>query len=60
MKAGRKDERTREMAWARGEPPPQGSESRRRRAIAMDLEGGSSTSALSPQKGITQTWSRDV
>lgn len=51
---------TREIAWARGEPPPQGRESRRRRAMAMDLEGGSSTSALSPQKGITQTWSRDV
>ena len=51
---------TREMPWARGEPPPQGSESMRLRAMAMDLEGGSSTSARSPQKGITLTWSRDV
>ena len=48
------------MPWARGEPPPQGRESMRLRAIAMDLEGGSSTSARSPQKGITLTWSRDV
>ena len=51
---------TREMPWARGEPPPQGSESMRLRAMAMDLEGGSSTSARSPQKGMTLTWSRDV
>lgn len=34
-----------ERPWASGEPPPQGSVSRRRRAMAMDLEGGSSTSA---------------
>lgn len=34
--------------WARGDPPPQGSWSRRRRAMEMDLLGGSSTSALSP------------
>jgi len=51
---------TREMPCARGEPPPQGRESMRFRAMAMDLEGGNSTSALSPQKGITQTWSREV
>lgn len=33
---------------ARGDPPPHGSVSMRLRAIEMDLEGGSSTSALSP------------
>jgi hypothetical protein len=37
-----------ERPCASGEPPPQGSWSRRRRAMEMDLEGGSSTSALSP------------
>jgi hypothetical protein len=31
--------------WAKGEPPPHGSFSRRFRAIAMDLDGGSRTSA---------------
>ena len=37
-----------EMPCASGEPPPHGSASRRRRAIAIDLLGGSSTSARSP------------
>jgi len=40
---------------ARGEPPPQGRESMRLRAMAIDLEGGSSTSALSPKKGTRAT-----
>ena len=37
-----------ESPCASGEPPPQGSLSRRRRAMEMEREGGSSTSALSP------------
>jgi len=51
------DRLTRDKAWARGDPPPQGKVSNRFLAIEMDLEGGSSTSALSPQKGIRDTWS---
>lgn len=43
--------------WARGEPPPQGSLSRRLLAIAIDLEGGRRTSAESPRKGIIETYS---
>lgn len=41
--------------WARGEPPPHGSLSRRFLAIAIDLEGGRRTSAASPRKGIIET-----
>lgn len=41
--------------WARGEPPPQGSFSSRFLAIAIDLEGGRSTSAESPRKGMIDT-----
>ena len=48
---------TRDRAWARGEPPPQGRVSNRFLAMEIDLEGGRSTSALSPQKGIRDTWS---
>ena len=51
------DRLTRDKAWARGDPPPQGKVSSRFLAMEMDLEGGSSTSALSPQKGIRETWS---
>mmetsp|Transcript_105089 Transcript_105089/g.177499 ORF Transcript_105089/g.177499 Transcript_105089/m.177499 type:complete len:207 (-) Transcript_105089:1901-2521(-) len=46
------------MAWARGDPPPHGIDSSRSRAMAMDLVGGSSTSARSPWNGITLTLSR--
>ena len=51
------DRLTRDKAWARGDPPPQGKVSSRFLAMEIDLEGGSSTSALSPQKGIRETWS---
>ena len=37
-----------ESPWASGEPPPHGSWSRRLLAMAMDLDGGRSISALSP------------
>jgi len=42
--------------WARGDPPPHGSLSRRFLAIAIDLEGGRRTSAESPRKGIIDTY----
>ena len=42
---------TREMPWARGEPPPQGSESMRLRAMAMDLEGGKQHLGPVPAEG---------
>mmetsp|Transcript_24974 Transcript_24974/g.51639 ORF Transcript_24974/g.51639 Transcript_24974/m.51639 type:complete len:227 (-) Transcript_24974:276-956(-) len=45
-------------AWARGEPPPHGMVSRRRRAMAIERVGGRSTSAKSPWKGMMQILSR--
>lgn len=47
---------TMERPWARGEPPPHGSLSRRFLAIAIDLEGGRRTSAESPRKGMIDTY----
>jgi hypothetical protein len=44
--------------WARGDPPPQGSLSSRFLAMAIDREGGKSTSAASPLKGIMETCRR--
>jgi hypothetical protein len=40
---------------ASGDPPPQGSLSRRFLAIANDRDGGSSTSAESPRNGMIET-----
>ena len=43
---------------AKGEPPPHAMVSRRFLAIAIDRDGGKSTSASSPRKGTMDTMSR--
>mmetsp|Transcript_7120 Transcript_7120/g.20977 ORF Transcript_7120/g.20977 Transcript_7120/m.20977 type:complete len:219 (-) Transcript_7120:1736-2392(-) len=48
-----------DSACAKGEPPPQAMVSRRFFVSAMDRVGGTSTSAVSPWKGMSEIWSRD-